>query len=65
LSGFRESRSAKRRKKKLRSKNKFIDTMLVEETGEDDYADLEDWIVSDDDPDLRAKYNQYVNPFAE
>ena len=60
-----EPKTKRRQKRTLRSRNKFIDTMLVEETGEDDYADLEDWIVNEEEDDLTAKYQMFINPFAE
>ena len=58
-----EERPTKRRKKsRVRSKNNFIDAMLQEGSGEDDYADLEDWIVDEEE---RPNYEDYVNPHAE
>lgn len=43
-------RPSKRRR--LRSRNKVIDTWLVEESGEDNYADLEDFVVDLSDNEL-------------
>ena len=38
-----------RKKKRLRSRNKYVDTHLESESGDDAYADLEDFIVGEDD----------------
>jgi hypothetical protein len=34
--------------KRLRSRNAYVDQFLAEEEGDDNYADLEDWIVTGD-----------------
>ena len=39
----------RRRKKRLRSRNAYVDTHLENESGNDAYADLEDFIVGDDE----------------
>ena len=39
----------KRAKQRLRSRNEYIDEHLVAESGDDDFADLEDFIAADDD----------------
>ena len=43
----------RRRKKRLRSRNAYVDTHLENESGNDAYADLEDFIVGDDEDRLR------------
>ena len=66
LAGDEESsRPQKRRKKgpRLRSRNEYIDVMLQEEWDDDDYADLEDWIVNErEDPrENKQRYSKFVN----
>jgi len=39
----------KRAKQQLRSRNEYIDEHLVAESGDDDFADLEDFIAADDE----------------
>lgn len=39
--------SKKGNKKRIRSRNKVIDSWLQDETGDDAYADLEDFLVDE------------------
>ena len=41
-----------RKRSRLRSRNNVIDSWLEHEKGYDTYADLEDWIVDEDDEEL-------------
>eukprot|EP00941_MAST-03F_sp_MAST-3F-sp1_P001625 g1625.t1 len=49
LNHFKNSSTGKR--KRLRSRNKYIDKWLVQEDGTDSYADMADWIVTGEDND--------------
>jgi len=49
-----EKKKPNKKKKRLRNRNKFIDTFLKYEGGGDDFADLEDFIVTRDGQDYEA-----------
>jgi hypothetical protein len=46
--GHRKARRSSRKRRRLRSRNAYIDAGLAEEDGDDDYGDLEDFIVCKD-----------------
>mmetsp|Transcript_4909 Transcript_4909/g.14792 ORF Transcript_4909/g.14792 Transcript_4909/m.14792 type:complete len:1277 (+) Transcript_4909:140-3970(+) len=45
---LRKSEASGRKRKRLRSRNSYIDQYLDQESGDDNYADLEDFLVAED-----------------